>query len=219
MTIQAIGEREPVAWQWSDFSGRWYTPPTAVMTVAEQEVMARAKAEDAEGRVRALYAADHIESLERERDAAASGAQNEAIEQVAQWMMQNGFATGHGDTVPNLLWELNWQVAERASKAQARITELEAALAGEREAKRWHGRSHQFLDGYRNASRVAVGWLFRQAMSMRDPDPKPRQILYSAAFQLGQSFKYGGTGIEEAKRIAEAAGATLPASKDKTDGK
>ena len=32
-------------------------------------------------------------------------------EQVAQWMLANGFATGHGDTIADLLQELTWQVA------------------------------------------------------------------------------------------------------------
>jgi hypothetical protein len=29
---------------------------------------------------------------------------------VAQWMMANGFATGHGETIQDLLAELKWQV-------------------------------------------------------------------------------------------------------------
>ena len=34
-------------------------------------------------------------------------------EKVAQWMSERGYATGHGDTVEDLLKELEWQVAER----------------------------------------------------------------------------------------------------------
>ena len=33
-------------------------------------------------------------------------------ELVASWMIQNGFATGHGDTLQELLGELTWQVKE-----------------------------------------------------------------------------------------------------------
>ena len=34
------------------------------------------------------------------------------MEQLAAWMIANGFATGHGDTMEDLLRELTWQVAE-----------------------------------------------------------------------------------------------------------
>ena len=33
-------------------------------------------------------------------------------EKVANWMMQRGYATGHGDTTEDLLSELEWQVRE-----------------------------------------------------------------------------------------------------------
>lgn len=36
----------------------------------------------------------------------------EARESVAQWMIAQGFATGHGDTLTDLLAELSWQIAE-----------------------------------------------------------------------------------------------------------
>ena len=36
-------------------------------------------------------------------------------EKVAQWMMQRGYATGHGDTTEDLLAELDWQVKERGA--------------------------------------------------------------------------------------------------------
>lgn len=39
-------------------------------------------------------------------------------EQLSQWMLQNGFATGHGDTLQDLLGELSWQIDEiRANRA------------------------------------------------------------------------------------------------------
>jgi len=33
-------------------------------------------------------------------------------EKLAQWMIQRGYATGHGDSVEDLLNELEWQIAE-----------------------------------------------------------------------------------------------------------
>ena len=33
--------------------------------------------------------------------------------QIAEWMMAKGYATGHGDSVGDLLTELEWQVRER----------------------------------------------------------------------------------------------------------
>ena len=38
-------------------------------------------------------------------------------EKVAQWMISNGYATGHGDTIEDLLKELEWQLAESKAKA------------------------------------------------------------------------------------------------------
>ena len=43
------------------------------------------------------------------------------LEKLAKWMLTNGFATGHGDTVDDLLKELAWQVQELRDK----IWELE----------------------------------------------------------------------------------------------
>jgi hypothetical protein len=34
-------------------------------------------------------------------------------EKVARWMMERGYATGHGDTIEDLLTELEWQVKEK----------------------------------------------------------------------------------------------------------
>jgi len=44
-------------------------------------------------------------------------------EEVARWMMERGYATGHGDTVEDLLQELEWQVAEREREACAKVVE------------------------------------------------------------------------------------------------
>lgn len=42
-------------------------------------------------------------------------------EKVAAWMLQRGYATGHGDTVEDLLKELEWQVVERERQACAEL--------------------------------------------------------------------------------------------------
>jgi hypothetical protein len=39
------------------------------------------------------------------------------------WMMDKGYATGHGDTVVDLLQELEWQVVEREREACAKVAE------------------------------------------------------------------------------------------------
>ena len=54
-----------------------------------------------------------------ERFAALVAAQER--EKVAQWMIHRGYATGHGDTIQDLLKELNWQAKERERKACAKM--------------------------------------------------------------------------------------------------
>ena len=49
-------------------------------------------------------------------------------EKVAAWMMQRSYATGHGDTIEDLLKELEWQIAENWTNA------LVKGVEGEREA-------------------------------------------------------------------------------------
>jgi hypothetical protein len=38
-------------------------------------------------------------------------------EKVAQWMIQRGYATGHGNTLEDLLQELDWQIAKNWTQA------------------------------------------------------------------------------------------------------
>jgi hypothetical protein len=45
-------------------------------------------------------------------------------EKVAAWMIARGYATGHGDTVEDLLKELEWQIAEREREACARVCDV-----------------------------------------------------------------------------------------------
>ena len=44
-------------------------------------------------------------------------------EKVAAWMRARSYATGHGDTIEDLLKELEWQVAERVTWKCAEIAE------------------------------------------------------------------------------------------------
>ena len=43
---------------------------------------------------------------------------------LAAWMIERGYATGHGDTVEDLLKELEWQIAEREREACAKVCEI-----------------------------------------------------------------------------------------------
>ena len=45
-------------------------------------------------------------------------------EKLADWMMSQGYATGHGDTVEDLLKELEWQIAEREREACAKLCDV-----------------------------------------------------------------------------------------------
>ena len=47
-------------------------------------------------------------------------------EKVSQWMMDKGYATGHGTSVVDLLQELEWQVAEREREACAKVCDQRA---------------------------------------------------------------------------------------------
>ena len=49
------------------------------------------------------------EQLERFAALVAAAERNK----LAEWMMAKGYATGHGDTIEDLLDELEWQVRER----------------------------------------------------------------------------------------------------------
>lgn len=47
---------------------------------------------------------------------------------LAAWMISRGYTTGHGDTIEDLLQELEWQIAENWTRA------LVKGVEGEREA-------------------------------------------------------------------------------------
>ena len=44
-------------------------------------------------------------------------------EVVATWIMDKGFATGHGDSIVDLLDQLEWQIAEKEREKCANICE------------------------------------------------------------------------------------------------
>ena len=70
---------------------------------------------------------DHMTWVERdlapvfERFAALVAAAQR--EKVAAWMMERGYATGHGDSIEDLLQELDWQIREREREACAKVVE------------------------------------------------------------------------------------------------
>jgi len=49
-------------------------------------------------------------------------------EKLARWMINHGYATGHGDTIEDLLDELDWQIAESWGRV------IIASVEAEREA-------------------------------------------------------------------------------------
>ena len=44
-------------------------------------------------------------------------------EKVARWQIGSGYTTGHGDTIEDLLVELEWQVRESEREACAKVAE------------------------------------------------------------------------------------------------
>jgi len=54
----------------------------------------------------------HIKTLAAER------------EKVAAWMTRQGYATGHGDTIEDLLKELEWQIRESEREACAKVCDV-----------------------------------------------------------------------------------------------
>jgi hypothetical protein len=75
-----------------------------------------------------------VAAHERERIIAANAPEIEKVneyikaledssEKVAKWMVERGYATGHGDTVEDLLTEIDWQAAEREREGCASVAE------------------------------------------------------------------------------------------------
>jgi hypothetical protein len=66
-----------------------------------------------------IYAAKTSLFLERFAALVAAAERNK----LAQWMIKHSYATGHGDTIEDLLKELEGQVAEADREACAKIAE------------------------------------------------------------------------------------------------
>jgi hypothetical protein len=48
------------------------------------------------------------------------------VDIVAKWMISKGLATGHGDTIEDLLNEAEWQIVENAREVCAKMLDAEA---------------------------------------------------------------------------------------------
>ena len=55
----------------------------------------------------------------------------EEREKVARWMIKRGYATGHGDSIEDLLKELDWQVQEPVARVCYTLTQTNVGI-GER---------------------------------------------------------------------------------------
>lgn len=64
-----------------------------------------------------LFAAELNATAERIRTNGIA----EAREELSHWMIEHGFAAGHGDTIGDLLKELTWQIEELRKRANAHL--------------------------------------------------------------------------------------------------
>jgi hypothetical protein len=56
---------------------------------------------------------------------------------LAAWMIERGYATGHGDTIEDLLQELDWQIREQERELIARSMDKQADLACDYLDRKW----------------------------------------------------------------------------------
>ena len=77
-----------------------------------------------------LEVADLIEQIPQELTpdeflvALATKAAEWEREKLAQWMIRRGYATGHGDTIEDLLSELGWQIGEKVETEREACADL-----------------------------------------------------------------------------------------------
>jgi len=64
---------------------------------------------------------DDIIKMAREADIYMGGHPMNPLNVYLRWIIHKGYATGHGDTIEDLLTELEWQVAEREREACAKV--------------------------------------------------------------------------------------------------
>ena len=81
---------------------------------------------------------------------------------LAQWMIDRGYATGHGDTTEDLLQELEWQIAENWTRGMVNGVEAEReACASEvwpTETKVWSEEELQAMTAAFNRAQEKHGW-------------------------------------------------------------
>jgi hypothetical protein len=93
-----------------------------------------------------IWETDHPAIVSLAELAYAAGAAAER-NKVAQWIMARGYSTGHGDTVEDLLKELNWQVREEERELCAQQKPWVKTYAGgkpnyitpEEQTRQWQG--------------------------------------------------------------------------------
>jgi hypothetical protein len=64
-------------------------------------------------------------------------------EKVATWMVERGYATGHGDTIEDLLTEIDWQAAEREREECAKVCEDSVEYAADELARQIRARGEK----------------------------------------------------------------------------
>ena len=74
-------------------------------------------------------------------------------EVVANWIMDRGFATGHGDSIVDLLDQLQWQIEEKEREACAKLFEL-TDLGGLKSDVWLQNYTATILNGYAKAIRA-----------------------------------------------------------------
>lgn len=62
-------------------------------------------------------------------------------EKVAAWMIARGYATGHGNTIEELLQELDWQVREQEREACAKVCDAVQKKNEDDGAYMWEARN------------------------------------------------------------------------------
>jgi hypothetical protein len=75
-------------------------------------------------------------------------------EKLAQWMINKGYSTGHGDTTEDLLKELEWQIAE-----QDKYTELLLAVGRKFPGETRHQTALRYIN---EAERLTDVWPKRE---------------------------------------------------------
>jgi hypothetical protein len=144
-------------------AGEWITCPQTSPKIAALKDGERILREDVNaqaGTIQELRSA--LTTAHRERD--------EAREKVASWMIANSFATGHGDTIDDLLAELSGHIKSERDALKARIAELESAIEPFASFTPVNEEEFRTMDGNIVAC-IPAGWV-RRARALTSP-PTP----------------------------------------------